>query len=141
MTITCTRILGFDAGHRVMEHEGKCKHLHGHRYTLEATFEAPALDPIGRVVDFGVIKERLSGWIDAHWDHTLILWERDRALGEAVSAKTQQTVYYLPTNPTAENMAAYLMERVIPTLFPEPQLRCVHVRLYETPHCYADAGA
>jgi 6-pyruvoyltetrahydropterin/6-carboxytetrahydropterin synthase len=54
--ISCTRRIEFDAAHRVMEHESKCKHLHGHRYALEATFVAPDLDTLGRVVEFGVIK-------------------------------------------------------------------------------------
>ena len=40
--ITCTRRIEFDAAHRVMGHEGKCKHLHGHRYALEARVATPA---------------------------------------------------------------------------------------------------
>ena len=41
MTTTCTRRIEFDAAHRVMEHESKCRHLHGHRYAIEATFAQP----------------------------------------------------------------------------------------------------
>lgn len=139
MTLTCTRLIAFDAAHRVIGHEHRCRHLHGHRYTAEATFAAETLDALGRVVDFGVVRERLGGWIDAHWDHTTILDARDRDLGEAIARETGQAVFYLPFNPTAENMANYLFATVCPDLFAQSGVRCVGVRLWETPNCYADA--
>lgn len=139
MTITCTRRLEFDAAHRVMEHESKCKYLHGHRYVVEATFRAESLDAQGRIVDFGVIKERLGSWIDEKWDHTAILNEADKAIGAALEQATGQTVYYLPYNPTAENIARYLLERVCPGMFsPRDGLECIAIRVHETPNCYAD---
>jgi len=47
-------------------------------------------------------------------------------------------VFYLSVNPTAENMAAYLMQRVIPDLFKTDNIRCTHLRLYETPNCFVE---
>jgi 6-pyruvoyltetrahydropterin/6-carboxytetrahydropterin synthase len=141
--ITCTRRLEFDAAHRILLHESKCRFLHGHRYCVEATFAAKGaaggLDALGRVVDFGVIRERLGGWIDAHWDHGTILHAEDRTLGEAIAQATGQSVFYLPCNPTAENLASYLLHEICPALFEEASLRCLRLRLYETPNCYAEA--
>ncbi len=137
--ITCTRRLEFDAAHRVARHESKCRHVHGHRYAVEATFEAASLDALGRVIDFGAVKQILGDWIDTNWDHALILGEEDRALGESIAGQTGQTVYYLSGNPTAENMAAYLLEKVCPELFKNANVRCSRIRLWETPNCYADA--
>ncbi len=136
---TCTRRIEFDAAHRVMLHESKCKHLHGHRYALEATFIAPKLDKLGRVVDFGVIKEKLGGWVMEHWDHATILFEKDKALGTSIAAHTKQKIFYLPANPTAENMAEYMVKKICPKLFKGMNIKCVRVRLYETPNCYVDA--
>lgn len=141
MTISCTRRIEFDTAHRVMLHEGKCKHLHGHRYALEATFAAEGLDALGRVVDFSVIKEKLGAWIDTNWDHTTVLWERDRELGEAIAEKTGQAIFYMSENPTAENMAAYLFETICPQLFGGMNIRCTHIKLYETPNCSASVIA
>lgn len=138
--LTCTRRIEFDAAHRVMEHEGKCKHLHGHRYALEATFAARELDTLGRVVDFGVIKELLGNWINEHWDHATILYERDKPLGNAIESHTQQKIFYLPSNPTAENMADYLLHSVFPKLFGNLPIACTRIRLYETPNCYAEVA-
>jgi 6-pyruvoyltetrahydropterin/6-carboxytetrahydropterin synthase len=139
--ITCTRKLEFDAAHRVMLHESKCRDLHGHRYVVEATFTAETLDGLGRVVDFGVIKERLGQWLDSQWDHTTLLHQDDRALGENIAAVTGQKIFYLPANPTAENMAHYLMHQVCAKLFSDYPIRCVRIRLYETPNCYAEVTA
>jgi 6-pyruvoyltetrahydropterin/6-carboxytetrahydropterin synthase len=121
-----------------MEHESKCKHLHGHRYALEASFSAASLDNLGRVVDFGVIKEKLGGWIDEHWDHATILFEKDKPLGEAIAAKTGQVIFYMPNNPTAENMAEYIFKVVCPKLFAEMNINCDSIKLYETPNCSAE---
>jgi 6-pyruvoyltetrahydropterin/6-carboxytetrahydropterin synthase len=139
--LTCTRRIEFDAAHRVVGHEGKCKHLHGHRYALEATFASKTLDNIGRVVDFGVIKELLGQWIDDHWDHTTILYDKDKPLGKAISDITNQKIFYLSANPTAENMAEYIINTVCPDLFGNMPIECVRIRLYETPNCYAELEA
>ena len=75
-TVTCTRRLEWDAMHRIPRHESKCAAFHGHRYAAELTCLAP-LDDRGRVIDFGVVKERVGGWIDENWDHTAILQRDD----------------------------------------------------------------
>ena len=139
-TLTCTRRLEFDAAHRLREHEGKCKHLHGHRYVVEASFSSGELDAVGRVIDFGVIRERLGAWLDTNWDHNTILWEKDRQLGQSISAETKQSVFYLPANPSAENMALYLLNEICPQLFADTGIACTSLRLYETPNCFVDVA-
>lgn len=138
--ITVTRKLEFDAAHRLKDHESLCRYVHGHRYVAEVTFAASpdALDSVGRVIDFGIIKERLGTWLNENWDHTLILCEADRELGEQVDRYTGQTTYYLPNNPTAENMAAHLMHEICPKLFADTGLECQRLRLWETPNCHAE---
>jgi len=34
MKVTCSRIVRFDAGHRLYQHEGKCQNIHGGSATL-----------------------------------------------------------------------------------------------------------
>ena len=137
--ISCTRRIEFDAAHRVMEHESKCKYLHGHRYVVEATFTASQLDNLGRVIDFGIVKELLGNWINENWDHTTILCQEDKNLGEAVSVNTGQKIFYLPKNPTAENLADYLLTEICSKLFNGKSVKCSKIKLYETPNCYAEA--
>jgi 6-pyruvoyltetrahydropterin/6-carboxytetrahydropterin synthase len=130
--------LHFDAAHRIVNHESKCKFVHGHRYVVEATFGGEGLDNLGRVIDFGVIKEKLSGWIDTNWDHNAILWENDKQLGDAIAASTEQKIFYLPNNPTAENIADYLFSVVCPRLFADDNIKCLKIMVRETPNCYAE---
>ena len=133
--VTITRKIEFDAAHRVVEHESKCKYLHGHRYVLEVSFSAPKLDSVGRVIDFGLVKDIVKSWIDENFDHTAILYEKDKELGEAIAKLTNQKIYYLNSNPTAENIGLHLLEDILPKLFSDMEIKIESLKLYETPNC------
>lgn len=138
---TCTRRLEFDAAHRVERHGGKCRSLHGHRYVVEITCAAPKLDDAGFVVDFGVVKNVVGRWIDEHLDHTTIYDGGDAVmteLAEAAARAGMRAWYRLNGAPTAENLAAHLFERAAELL--ADMVQVVHVRVYETPNCWADHG-
>ena len=80
MRRTCTRKIEFDSAHRVMKHESKCRHLHGHRYVAEITAAADGLDDLGRVIDFSVLKSVVGGWVDDAWDHGTLANDADHDL-------------------------------------------------------------
>ena len=62
--ITVERYHDISMGHRVVGHESKCRHLHGHNYRIHFVCTAPELDGVGRVIDFSEIKERLCQWLE-----------------------------------------------------------------------------
>ncbi|MDA0938979.1 MAG: 6-carboxytetrahydropterin synthase [Proteobacteria bacterium] len=136
--LSCTRRIEFDAAHRIVGHAGKCRILHGHRYAIEATFVARNLSEIGMVVDFGIIKSKLGYWIEENWDHNAILNIQDKVLGEKISSCTNQKIYYMNCNPTAENMASILLHDICPKLFQDSQISCSKIKLYETPNCFSE---
>ena len=76
MIYAVTRHIAIDAGHRIMTHGSKCRHLHGHRYRIEATAEAAALQPSGEqtdmVLDFVFLKDEMFAEIDEPCDHGFI---------------------------------------------------------------------
>ena len=135
--IKVTRKIEFDAAHRILGHESKCKYVHGHRYVVDATFTAEDLDDIGRIVDFSVIKKVLGGWIDEYFDHNAILSFADKDLGDAIEERTGQKIYYLDYHPTAENIARYLFEEVCPKIFKDYPVKCIELTVHETPNCHA----
>jgi len=142
--VTCTRKLGWDSAHRVLRHESKCSTMHGHRYTAEVTCYAHELDSVGRVIDFGVIKEVIGSWVDEKWDHTTLLHHEDpllNVLGQEAVRDGKRSPYVFPTEPTAENIAKELL-RLGNIMLREKgsPVRVCHVRVYETPNCYADAS-
>src|SRR5690606_9928972 len=95
------RVVEFDAGHRLLRHEAKCAHVHGHRYKAEIYCRSLKLDTVGRVVDFGVIKEVVGGWIDTNWDHAFIVDKADMTMREFLVTEDQKH-YVLDQSPTAE---------------------------------------
>lgn len=124
--ITATRYHDISAGHRVTGHESKCRHLHGHNYRIHFTLtHEHGTDAIGRVLDFSVIKEKLCMWLEKHWDHKFLAWEHDdvmrelhRAINNHGSIEERevfnQSIVWVPFNPTAENMAQHLVQIVGP---------------------------
>ncbi len=136
--VECTRRIEFDAAHRVVGHKNKCKYLHGHRYILEITATTSKLDEIGMVADFALLKTIMKEWIDNNFDHNVILNISDKNLGEYIAKCTGQSVYYLDSNPTAENIALHLLEDVIPLLFAQSLFQILRIKLYETPNCYVE---
>lgn len=81
---TVSRQIGIDAGHRVMTHGSKCRHLHGHRYLIEASCIAEHLQNQGEqsdmVVDFGFLKEEMMAVIDQDSDHGFLAHIEDEEL-------------------------------------------------------------
>lgn len=134
---TITRRFQFCAGHRLVDHEGKCAHLHGHNYIALVTCTADDLDDVGRVIDFSVVKAEVGRWIDRAWDHKMILNTED---AQAVAACRQlgDPVYLMTCNPTAENMARELFEVATTLLAENHNITVTGVRLWETENCDAE---
>lgn len=133
-----TRYHDISVGHTLHEHEGKCAHLHGHEYRIHFTCEAveKQLDAVGRVIDFGVIKAKLCMWLEEHWDHHFLVYTKDPRL-PALRAIDPTHVVSVPFNPTAENMAMFLVEMVGPTQLRGTGVRLVRVQVDETRKCSA----
>lgn len=153
------------AGHRVVGHEGKCRGLHGHNYRIYFECHANKLDHIGRVIDFGIIKSQLCMWVEDNWDHKLILWDQDPLAeilnlsitdprlnaftfkGNWKSIHTSQeeheaaiaSIIKVPFNPTAEQMASYLLEVIGPQQLKDTEVTLVAVHINETMKCSATA--
>jgi len=138
--ITVARRIQFSAGHRLWKHEGKCASIHGHNYVVSFHATAEKLDSVGRVVDFSVLKERLGGWIETHWDHGFICHKNDRLPQEAFSVIEDQKVFLLDDNPTAENLALYLLHVVGPQQLEGTGVKLVRVVLWETENCCAEVS-
>jgi 6-pyruvoyltetrahydropterin/6-carboxytetrahydropterin synthase len=121
-----TRAIEFCYGHRLLDYEGKCRHLHGHNGLLEVDVDADELNEMGMVMDFGDVRDLVKRWVDLNIDHRMVLWSRDPLA--AVLIDMGEPVYVLDENPTAENLARHIFLRVS-----ERSLRLSEVRLWETP--------
>lgn len=127
-------------GHRVHGHEGKCRNLHGHNYRIHFTCVAEdgALDGVGRVIDFSQVKAKLCMWVEEHWDHRFLIWEEDPMKSSLL--ELDPTVVVVPFNPTAENIAQYLVEVVGPAQLAGTGIKLSEVVVEETRKCFASYG-
>ena len=153
MAIQAKRYHDISVGHRVVGHEGKCRHFHGHNYRVHFTCEAHIekdlpVDEIGRVIDFGEIKRRLCMWLEDNWDHKFIYCITDpviKFLCEKSEYTTHENIVIqsfvaVPFNPTAENMASYLLTTIGPLMLKGTGIQLVDVTIEETAKCSATAN-
>jgi len=129
-----TREIEFCYGHRLLNYDGKCRHLHGHNGRAVITLQGSALDGRGMLVDFGEIKAKVQAWIDENLDHTMLLCRDDPLL--PILLDHGERVFVMDENPTAENIA-----RVIYNQAAQAGLPVAKVVLWETEHCYSSYGA
>lgn len=144
--IEITRKIEFDAGHRIPDHNSKCRNAHGHRYVLEATVRGPVIDRAGTsehgmIKDFGDLKEIMMRAVGNAWDHSFLVYEMDNSMINALVClgPMHQTVA-LDRVPTVENLVQIAAEKIHMLIASSRTTDMVlhHVRLYETPNCWAD---
>lgn len=85
----------FSAAHNLRDYRGKCENLHGHNWKVEAIFAYKSLDKSGMAVDFKEAKKMLKDVLE-EFDHSYL----------------NETGIFKKVNPTSENMAKYIYDRL-----------------------------
>ena len=93
----------FSSAHNLRNYRGKCEHLHGHNWVVEAVFSYKELDKDGMAMDFKDAKAILKDILE-ELDHSY--------LNDLKDFKT--------ANPTSENIAKVIYEKV--------KKRCARIR-------------
>lgn len=127
---TITKEVYFCYGHRLMNHPGKCRNLHGHSVKASVSVTRETLDPQGMVCDFADIKEAVENYVNHELDHNLLLHKDDPLIPALVENKERFST--LEEHPTAEVLCKmiflHLKARDIPVS---------KVVLWETASAYA----
>jgi 6-pyruvoyltetrahydropterin/6-carboxytetrahydropterin synthase len=121
----------FDASHRLLHYEGKCRNLHGHRWRVEVWLAGRPDARTGILVDFNTIKEVIE-----RFDHQVILNREDpmvACLGEF------QPVVTTEGDPSSETLAGEIRR----LLDRECRLggngaRVTRIRVWESDTCCAE---
>ena len=95
--------------HRLaLDYESKCSHIHGHNWIVTIYCRAEELNQNGMVADFKKIKEQIHGYLDHGFLNDL-----------------------LPFNPTAENIARWIVDTVENCYKAEVQESEGNIAIYE----------
>ena len=133
----------FDAGHRLMHHNGLCKNVHGHRYKVEVEVSGPIDPQTGLILDFSALSHLLNVWVKDLMDHACLVSREDKALLTFLQENSFKHCV-LPSETTAESIAQWIFDALtlascggIPMgafdhLVPRG-VRCVRVSVWETP--------
>ncbi len=128
-----TKRVEFCYGHRLLDYDGMCRHLHGHNAVADVEVRTATLDACGMVCDFGDIKRVMKGWIDNTLDHRMIL-RRDDPLAAPLLA-AGEPLYLVDDNPTVECIARIIFEQGRAAGLP-----VARVTVWETPSSFATYG-
>jgi len=109
----------FSAAHHLVGYPGSCAGVHGHNWQVEVFVIGEELDQTGILVDFRALKEAVNGTI-AEFDH------------QDLNTLTA----FQGGNPTSENVARYLYNRLSSALNTE-RIRIARVAVSETPESRA----
>ena len=116
-------------GHRLPDHPGGCRNLHGHSYRLAVSIDGePAAN--GMVLDFDEV-----GWavrpLLAELDHAFLCEETDRDLLQFLREHGLKHVA-VPFPSTVENICGLVAERLRPVFAGRRNLRRFAVQVHET---------
>lgn len=127
---TITKEVYFCYGHRLMNHPGKCRHLHGHSVKASISIEQAQLNEQGMVCDFADIRACVEAYIDEHLDHNFLLHKDDPIIPTLVA--NNERFMALDEHPTAEVLSKMIYRHVR-----QAGLNVVEVALWETASAYA----
>ena len=162
--VQTTKRVEVDFAHRLTNHSGKCRSVHGHRYVVDVTITdelATCGSSEGMCLDFSILKKVLNQCIDNICDHSLVLWDQDPLVDvlkemdysdtsvEYTAETTRALVYeegfvngktvLVNFIPTSENLAKWWFELISFYIYQYSDTATVlKVRVYETPSCYSD---
>lgn len=127
----------WEMGHRLPEHFGLCKNIHGHSYKMIVEFEGE-LYKNQMVIDYYDVEKIVNPVIEK-LDHSFMVNIEDKIVIEFLERMNSKKVV-VGFNSTAENICNYLLSEIKRCSLPS-NISSVKVRVYETQFDYAEETA
>ncbi len=105
-----TKDVYFCYGHRLMNHQGKCKNLHGHSVKASISVKQESLNEQGMVCDFSDIKEIVESYINQHLDHNFLLHKDDPII--PLLEQQKERFMAIEEHPTAEVLSKMIFRHL-----------------------------
>ena len=137
--IRITKEFKFEMAHALHGYDGLCANIHGHSYRLWVTIRGDVKKENkhikdGMVIDFMDLKSIIKPTIINKYDHSLVLNANSPHANLDLSAFDK--VYYLPYQPTSENLVSDFANSITSVL-PE-NVELLKVVLSETVSSFAE---
>lgn len=124
----------WEMGHRLPDHFGQCKNIHGHSYKMLVEFDGE-LNKDEMVIDYYDV-EKIINPIIAKLDHAFMVNKDDKiVLGFLEKMNSKKVVVDFQS--TAENICSYLLNEIRQASLPN-NVKKIKVRVYETTDVYAE---
>lgn len=127
----------WEMGHRLPFHTGGCQNIHGHSYKMTVEIRGMIDSSTGMVMDYFDLKSLVQPIVD-QLDHSFLCDSSDMLLMDFF-ARNPMKVNIIEMYSTAENIAYYMLQQLIPGFFPFTSVKKLTVRLCETENTYAEA--
>ena len=124
----------WEMGHRLPEHFGQCKNIHGHSYKMLVEFEGE-LDENGMVIDYYDV-EKIINPIVEKLDHAFLVNKDDKLTVEFLEKLNSKKVV-VDFESTVENICIYLLNKIKSADLPA-NVKAIMVRVSETEEDYAE---
>lgn len=140
--VRVTKKFSFDMAHALFGHDGPCKNIHGHSYSLFVTLRGVPRrqdnhPKDGMIIDFADLKNMINKSVIHVYDHALVLSEQsDKELMEAIKRQYYKIVI-VPFQPSCENLIIEIKEKIKNVLV-STDFELVSLRLDETATSYAE---
>ena len=105
-----TKEVYFCYGHRLMNHQGKCRNLHGHSVKASISIKNTTLNNDGMVCDFSDIRECVDAFVDEYLDHNFLLHENDPIIPALIA--NNERYLAIPEHPTAEVISKMIYDYI-----------------------------
>ena len=137
--VRITKEFKFEMAHALHGYDGLCANIHGHSYRLWVTVRGDVKKENkhikdGMVMDFTDLKSIIKPTIIKKYDHSLVLNANSPHANLDLSAFDK--VYYLPYQPTSENLVSDFANSIT-SLLPE-NVELLKVILSETVSSFAE---
>ena len=124
----------WEMGHRLPDHFGNCKNIHGHSYKMIVGFEGE-LNENDMIIDFYDVDKIIKPLVDK-LDHAFIVNKKDKDVIDFLDKiKSKKMVVNL--NSTVENLCKFVLDEIKRFDLPR-NIYSVSVRIYETNEDYAE---
>jgi len=105
-----TKEVFFCYGHRLMNHPGKCRNLHGHSVKASISIKQEILNEQSMVCDFADVKACVDDLISQVLDHNFLLHKDDPIIPALIA--NQEQFLALDEHPTAEVLSKMIYRHV-----------------------------